>query len=174
MTSSRYRIEPLGDHHDRAAFSCGVEALDRYFHRQVRQDVRRKVAAAFVLYDSESERVAGYYTLSASSLEPSQLPEDIVRRLPYYRDFPAILIGRLAVAESYQGEGFGRRLLSNALERSLEQSHQIGAMMVVVDAKDDAARRFYERYDFERFVTEPYRLFLPMQRIAQLVRGSET
>lgn len=171
MTSSRYRFEPLGTHHDRAAFSCGVEALDLYFHRQVLQDIQRKLAAAFVLFDSESEHVAGYYTLSASSFEPSQVPEDIIRKLPYYRDFPAILIGRLAVAESYQGEGFGRRLLSNALERSLEQSHQIGAMAVIVDAKDDAARRFYERYDFKRFVTDPYRLFLPMQRIVTLVEG---
>lgn len=172
MTSSRYRFEPLGPHHNRRTFSCGVESLDSYFHRQVSQDVRRRLAAPFVLYDSELEHVAGYYTLSASAVEPIQLPEELVRKLPHYRDFPAILIGRLAVDANYQGAGFGRRLLSNALERSLEQSYQIGAMAVIVDAKDDAARRFYERHDFERFVTDPYRLFVPMQHIAKLVEGT--
>jgi ribosomal protein S18 acetylase RimI-like enzyme len=83
---------------------------------------------------------------------------------------PAILIGRLAVDRRYRGQGLGRLLLVDALLRSLAISRQVGAMAVVVDAKDDAARSFYEQYGFTRFVDHDNRLFLPMATIAQLER----
>jgi GNAT superfamily N-acetyltransferase len=168
VSTDRYRVELLGGSYDRAAFTCGVGALDRYLQQQAGQDTRRKVAVVFVLIDTHRESIVGYYTLSACSIEPSDLPRTVTRKLPHYRDFPAVLLGRLAILTRYQSQGFGRRLLVDALKRSLDQSNHIGAMAVIVDAKDESAVRFYERYGFQPFVTDRYRLFLPMQDILRL------
>jgi GNAT superfamily N-acetyltransferase len=161
-------VEPLGSDHDRAAFSCGVAALDRYLKRQASQDARNRVAAPFVLRAADSPRIIGYYTLSATTLELKELPAEVVRRLPRYPLLPAVLIGRLAVDREFAGQGWGKVLLVDALRRSLAQSAQIAAMAVVVDALDDAARGFYERYGFQELIEHQSRLFLPMKTIEQL------
>ncbi len=161
-------VEPLGSDHDRAAFSCGVAALDGYLKRQASQDARNRVAAPFVLRAADSPRIIGYYTLSAATLELKELPADVVRRLPRYPLLPAVLIGRLAVDREFAGQGWGKVLLVDALRRSLAQSAQIAAMAVVVDALDDAARGFYERYGFQELIEHQSRLFLPMKTIEQL------
>lgn len=161
-------VEPLGSDHDRAAFSCGVAALDGYLKRQASQDARNRVAAPFVLRAADSPRIIGYYTLSAATLELKELPADVVRRLPRYPLLPAVLIGRLAVDREFAGQGWGKVLLVDALRRSLAQSAQIAAMAVVVDALDDAARGFYERYGFQQLIEHQSRLFLPMKTIEQL------
>lgn len=118
--------------------------------------------------------VAGYYTLAAFGITPASLPSEVTRRLPRYDQFPATRIGRLAVDRRYQGQGLGQRLLMHALESGYRAAPEIAAMAVVVDAKDDAARRFYERYGFERFLDDEYRLYLPMATIEQLVRGAQS
>ncbi len=96
-------VEPLRKDHIRLPFACGTESLDRYFHQQAVQDARRKAAAVFVLTSEQGDAVLGYYTLSATSIDSSELPEGIARKLPRYPRLPAILIGRLAVAQNYQG-----------------------------------------------------------------------
>jgi hypothetical protein len=68
MTPARFRLEPLGDAHDRSAFHCGEEALDRYFGTQATQDIRRRVANCFVIVEAATDQLAGYYTLSATSI----------------------------------------------------------------------------------------------------------
>ncbi len=157
-------IEPLGKEHDRESFTCGVEALDYYFKKLASQDVKRHVAATFVLTVGERE-VAGYYTLSSTAILLEDLPAVIAKKLPKYKHVPATLLGRLAVSQRHRGHDFGDLLLVDAIKRSLQQSHEVGAMAVVVDAKDDAARSFYRHYDFIPFPQIPYRLFLPMDTI---------
>lgn len=171
MTQERHRFEPLGKHHNRAAFASGDEALDQYFRQQVGQEQRRRVVAVYVLYDVAENTVIGYYTLSATGVQLEGLPAETARKLPRYPIVPAILFGRLAVDARYQGQGFGALLLIDALRRC-HAVNQIGAVAVVVDAKGDAARRFYERYGFRPFAEDAYRLFLPMATIAQLVPTS--
>ena len=168
MTEGRFRFEPLGSHHDRPSFSCGVEALDRYFHQQAGQDVRNKVATIWVLVDTDSTAIAGYYTLSATSIALTSLPPELRKRLPRYPTLPAILLGRLAVDTRYRGQRLGELLLFNALRRSLALSDSLAAMAVLVEAKDDNARRFYERYGFLRFVDDEHRLLMPMKHIERL------
>lgn len=163
-----YVFEPLSQDHNRAAFSCGVEPLDRYVRQHASQDIRRRVAAVFVAHESMSNVVCGYYTLSAFGINPVSLPTEITRRLPRYDSLPATLVGRLAVDQDQQGQGLGRQLLMDALERSLQATEQIASMAVVVDAKDDAARRFYERFGFQRFLDNDYRLYIPMATVGQL------
>ena len=167
MTGFRYQTERLDDHHDRSAFSCGVEALDRYFREQAGQDLRRKLTVPYILTDRATAAIIGYYTLSTASLFPESLPQKMTRKLPHYESFPAILVGRLAVDRRYQGEAFGGLLLQDALQRCLETGRHIGVMAVVVDAKDDAARAFYEHFGFRRFADDEYRLYLPITEIPQ-------
>ena len=166
-----YHVEPLGSQHDRLAFSSGVAPLDQYFRERAGQDRRRDVASVFAPRVGDAPEVAGYYTLSAISIEPVSLPPALAKRLPRYPTLPAFLVGRLAVDRRYQGQGIGRRLLMSALGRSLELRTQIGAIGVIVDAKDDAARAFYEHYDFQRFEDNPYRLILSMKTMEQLLGG---
>src|SRR5688572_22960709 len=125
-------VEPLDRRHDRATFRCGVDELDQYFWQRAGQVSRRRVAAVFVLLGADAERVAGYYTLSATSVPRTHLPDSASRSLPRYQAVPAILLGRLAIDEQYQGQGLGRFLLMNALERSLSSSSQVAAYAVVV------------------------------------------
>ena len=162
-----YVIEPLGRQHDRSLFQCGVEALDRYLHERARQEAAKRVAAPFVLID-KTNRVLGYYTLSATSIDLGDWPEDIARKLPKYHVTPATLLGRLAVDERHQGLGLGEHLLLDALFRSWSLSDQIGSVAVIVEAKDDRARAFYLRYGFLTFPERPHRLFIPMESIARL------
>jgi GNAT superfamily N-acetyltransferase len=168
MSDLDYSIEPLGSHHDLAAFSCGVEQLDTYLQRQARQDSRNDFAVPFALIDKKSGAIAGYYTLSSLHIEMSELPPEITKKLPKYPTAPATLLGRLAVDKKYQGKKLGEMLLMDALYRSLNLSHEIASMAVVVDAKDEKARSFYERYDFIRFPNSPLRLFLPMKTIVKM------
>lgn len=164
--ASDYLIEPLGSHHNRTAFESGVESLDRYFYTSVGQDAKKRVAAPFVLLDRTNGNVAGYYTLSATSINLGDLPTAISLKLPKYPVVPAILLGRLAVDKNYRGKRLGEMLLMDALNRCLKS--EIAAMAVVVDALDDSARSFYEHYQFIQFPDYPNRLFLPMTTIAKV------
>jgi GNAT superfamily N-acetyltransferase len=159
------KVEPLGAPHDRASFSCGVEPLDRYFHGQASQDARKHIAAPFVLVLPDG-KIAGYYTLSSTAIQAPDLPPDISRKLPRYPLIPAILLGRLAVNQRHRGLGFGRFLLADALFRSV--TSEIASFAVVVDARDETARRFYERESFLAFPEQPMKLFRPMADIAAL------
>ena len=164
-----FQVQPLGPHHNRADFSCGVEPLDNYLKRQAGQDVKKRVAAVFVLSPNGRE-IAGYYTLAQFSVELGTVPQHIAKTLPKYPMVPAALIGRLAVSTVSRGQGLGEILLMDALHRSLLLSAQIASTAVIVDAKDDQARRFYVKYGFLELPGITGRLFLPMKSIERLFR----
>jgi GNAT superfamily N-acetyltransferase len=165
-------IEPLARHHDRKAFSCGKESLDRYLKQQARQDARRHAAAPFVAVAGKGDSViCGYYTLSAYGVDPGELPEATIKKLPRYPLLPATLLGRLAVDQSQRGRGLGEFMLMDALSKALAQSEQIAATAVIVDALDEEAWRFYHHFNFTPFPERRDRLFLPMSAIAVLFAG---
>jgi GNAT superfamily N-acetyltransferase len=161
-------VASLEKAHDRKSFDCGNEDLNRYLREQARQDAEKRVAAPFVLTQPGNHTVLGFYTLSASIIPVEELPPDLMKRLPRYGQLPVTLLGRLAVDRTVGGQGIGEFLLVDALRRSLEGAHQIAAMAVIVDAKDDRAESFYRHFDFLPFQQTPLRLFLPMTQIAKL------
>ena len=167
-TASAWQIEPLAKRHERANFSCGAEALNRYLHQQARQDAEKHVAAPFVLIEPPSAQVLGYYTLSASIFDVADIAADLARKLPRYPQLPVTLIGRLAVHERLKGQGCGALLLMDALHRSLAHAAGIAAMAVVVDAKDEAAADFYRHFGFRPLQRDTRRMYLPMQTVAAL------
>ena len=168
-----FRREILGPQHERlrAAFSCGVEPLDRYLQQQAGQDARKYVAAPYVLL-SEDGRIAGFYTLSADNIRSDDLSPDLIKKLklPRYNAFPARLIGRLARDQSFKAQGLGRVLLADALQVALETSKTIASLAVLVDAKDEKARRFYSSFGFLSFPETANRLFIPMKTVQESVR----
>lgn len=162
-------VVPLDDDHDRAAFTCGVETLDRYFHTQAGQDVRRRANGVFVLADRvQPERVLGYYTLCATALPPGDVPEAARKQIPRYPLVSATLIGRLAVAKDRQGQRLGAVLLADALRRALASAETVGSSMIVVDALDEGAVGFYAAHGFIQ-LPESLRLVLPMRVVERLV-----
>jgi predicted GNAT family N-acyltransferase len=165
-------IAPLGDAHDRAGFTCGVESLDRYLQTQAGQDVRRRANGVFVLTDkAEPDRVLGYYTLCATALRPGDVPEAARKHIPRYPLVSATLLGRLAVAIDRQGQKLGAVLLADALRRALVTAETVGSSMVVVDALDDSAAAFYSAHGFVR-LPESLRLILPMRLVERMVASS--
>jgi ribosomal protein S18 acetylase RimI-like enzyme len=160
-------IEPLRKGHDRSAFSCGVDALDRYLRDQAGQDARRNVATVFVAVESDSEVVHGFYTLSMAGVGLDLLPGDLVRKMPRYPSVPAVRLGRLAVHADAKGRGLGSRLLMDAMARSLQSEIAWAAM--VVDANDEAARGFYRKFGFLSLLDDGNHLFLPRKTIEALL-----
>lgn len=123
------------------------------------------MAAPFVLLLADGT-IAGYYTLSSTSVQLAELPVQTVRKLPRYPLVPATLLGRLAVDRRQQGKGYGRFLLADALYRAARS--EVASFAVIVDAKDDSARRFYERESFLALPDQPMKLFRPMADIRRL------
>jgi len=162
---AEYRIEPLAARHDRSAFRCGVAELDTYLQRQAGQDMKRKLAAVFVLI-TDGKSIAGDYTLSAHSILAAELPLPLAQKLPRF-PLPVTLLGRMAVVQSLQGSVLGEFLLLHALERAARSSQQVASWAVIVDAKA-GARDFYLKHDFLPFPARPERLFLPMKTIESM------
>lgn len=155
--------------HNRSDFDSGSEPLDRYIRERAASDTRKRVSVCYVLVaDDDPSQILGYYTLSNSSVELTDLPSAVSKRLPKYPTVPATLLGRLAVDSHQRGQRFGEHLLVDALGRALETADSIGSALVIVDAKDESAVKFYERYEFIPLGGEGQRLFLPMGTVAKL------
>lgn len=158
--SGRFRIEVRTRQHARTDFHSGSDALDGYLQRQMSQDTRRRVTACFVAMDARSDKLAGYYTLSATSITLQSL-EAQAKLLPGYPHVPAALLVRLAVSEQHQGRGLGSALLVDALERALRV--EMGVYAMLIEAKDNGAQAFYEHFGFIPLPQRgTRRLMLPM------------
>jgi ribosomal protein S18 acetylase RimI-like enzyme len=159
------RIEALAKNHDRRAFTCGVEALDVYLQRYARQHADANISRTYVAVNGSS--VQGFYSLAMSGIHRENLPIKYVSRFPDF-PLPVARLARLAVAVSFQRQGLGELLLADALRRCLQISEAIGMLGVIVDAKDEKARGWYERYEFERLPDAPLTLWLPVAAISAL------
>jgi ribosomal protein S18 acetylase RimI-like enzyme len=156
-----FYIRPLDAAVDTAAFHCGHPALDEYLRRYASQDVRREVARVFVATpEGDEERVAGFFTLSAGSVNCADLPEALTRKLPRY-PIPAALLGRLAVDQTFQGQGLGSILLADACRKVVQASQVLAVVGIIVDAKDAADISFYRHFGFVSLPGMPDRLLLP-------------
>ncbi len=164
---SKYNIEPLGNH-DRATFSCGQADLDRYIREQASQDAKRGLASVFVVTAKDDpKQILAYYTLSSRELKLEQLPEEIAKKAGKYGRVGVTLLGRMAVAENYQGTGLGALTLMNALHKSLLAASEVASLAVFVEAVDSAAANFYRKYGFIQLPEDKHKLLLPMKSIAK-------
>lgn len=160
-------ISLLDKTHIRTNFECEEPSLTDYIKTQASQDIKRKLAACFVMAD-ENLQVLAYYTLSSHSLGREQIPAKYLKKLPSNYHAPVILLGRLARDLKVKGKGFGEYLLLDALYRAYELSESsLGAMAVVVDPINKVAEDFYRSYGFV-LLPDSQKMFLPMNVIKQL------
>ena len=148
------------DVHDRHGFDCGVPELNDYLKRLAEQHRRKGVSTPFVLVDTDApSRILGYYCLSAAQVDAAELREGDRKKLPRY-PVPCFRLGRLAIRKDLLGQGIGKLLLACAVDRCLKARSDVAAYALIVDAKDENARQFYEHYGFTAFAGEPMTLYL--------------
>jgi GNAT superfamily N-acetyltransferase len=160
-------IERLGRQHDRTTFGCGQPLLDDWLKLRAGQYEKKNLARTYVAVRPGDTAVRGYYAISSHRVAFEALPDDQAKGLPRI-DVPVILLGRLAVDRSCQGQGLGALLLIDALRRAQFLADRIGIRALEVDAIDDAARDFYQRFGFTPLADAPRHLYLPLQAIRGL------
>jgi len=171
---AEFIVEPLVKAHKRAAFSCGNPQLDQYMRELARQQHRGGGTRVYVMRHIPTDKVAGFYTLSATSVETASLPERLAKGLPRYDLQAAILIGQLARDVAFRGTEVGRWLLRDALQRCVSiQQTQLGAVVVVVDAVDEHTVLFYQGFGFISFDAIPDKLYIPIATIRTVTAAPE-
>jgi len=156
---SEFRIERYTQQ-NRDQFDCGEDALNQYLKTRLTQDVKRRFATCYLLVENASNRIAGFYTLSAGGMDLSDIDEKRRKKLPRYPSVPMIRMGRLAIDKEFQGNKLGSVLVYDAVKRSA--AADIGSYAVVVDAKDERAAEFYQRHGFIPLLSNRLILFLPI------------
>ena len=154
-------IAPLDGSHDRAAFDCGVPALNHYLRSYALQNQKRGIVRNYVTTRSGESSIVAYYSLVYASIDQSLLPAKVVKGLGRY-DIPTMLLARLAVDRREQGVGLGRALLKDAILRTMQAAQIAGLKLLLVHAKDEAAAAFYRKHGFEQVLGDPLKLFLPV------------
>ena len=161
-------IEPFERRrHDRSGFDCGVPLLNDWLATKAGQFDRKDLARTYVLVAPGEPSVKGYYSLSSHAVVFEALPKDQTKGLPQI-DVPVVLLGRLAVDRSLQGQHLGEYLLIDALRRAEYLATKIGIRAIEVHAINDAAKGFYTKYGFFSLVDDPHHLFLPMTVVRKL------
>ena len=160
-----WREEALTRNHDRASFDCGVPALNEYLQRYARQNHESGGAKTFVAVTPETPAIVlGYYTISPGAIAFAKTPATITKRLGRY-EVPVFRLGRLAVSRAVQGRGLGGDLLLAAGERALAVAQEVGGVALAIDAKDERAAAWYERFGALRLLADPLKLVLPLDTI---------
>lgn len=166
---AEWLIERLDRSHIRAEFRCGKTPLDHFLHALVSQYEKRKLGRTYVAVRPAEKRVLGYYTLASGAVSFQNLPRPAARKLPQH-PVPVALLARLAVDQAVQGTGLGKLLLLDALRRCLDLSSQLGIHAVEVDALDEQAKIFYEKFGFVALQDSELHLYLPLATIEQAFR----
>jgi len=159
-------IEKLRREHVLDSFDCGKEDLNRFLKRQAWSNQQARSAQTYVL--AKDLTVLGYYSLAAGSVSHDAATERVKKGLARH-PIPVILLARLAIDASLQGKAIGPALLKDALLRAAQAADTIGARALLVHAKDDNAKGFYEHFNFESSQSDPYHLLLIMKDLMRLV-----
>ena len=158
-------VEKLRPDHELAGFDCGKDELNRFLHRYALTSQQANSAQTYVV--CRDKAVIGYYSLTVGSVGHAEAPERVKKAMPRY-PIPVLILARLAVDKSLQGQGLGKALLKDALLRTVQAAHVVGIRALPVHAKDDEAKAFYERHDFDPSPTDPYHLFILTKDLQKL------
>lgn len=166
-TKRRWVIQKLDRSHMVESFDCGHEALNRYIARFALINQSSGSAQTYVAIIDE--KVIGYYSLAVGAVAHAEAPPRIVKGLAHH-PVPVMLLARLAVDNAFKGKGLGADLLHDALARTLQAADIAGIRAVIVHAKGDHARRFYEHFDFDPSPTDAYHLYLLIKDLRKTAR----
>jgi len=161
VASDRFVVETLNEQHNRAAFRCSGHQITNYFRRHALVNAQSRIANAWAVRDRDTDLVVGFYTLSTISVDFNALPEQFSVNLPRY-PVPAVLLGRMGVDRRYERQGFGRRLVIDALMRVYH--HGVMAVYgMVVDPKEGVRDFYIQNFNFLPLADGSARLFLHLQ-----------
>lgn len=162
-------IEPLGDDHNRAAFSCGRDYIDRQFHSRLDSQIKDNLARAFVAVEPGKKEILGFYVLRSHEIEAYRVPDQWGGMIETHTlgSVPSAFIALFATRERVQGRGIGRAMMADALRRIKRTSLEtMGIYAVVLDALDQQAFAFYEKLGFQALDPHcPMRMFYPVSQI---------
>jgi GNAT superfamily N-acetyltransferase len=161
------RVEKLRRDHVVEGFDCGKEPLNKFLIRNALQSQQSNASQTYVAV--EAAGIIGYHTLVVGEVAYAQASERLKKGLARH-PIPIMVLARLAVSRNRQGRGIGPALLKDALLRTLQAADIAGIRAFAVHAKDDAARAFYEHFDFAPSPTDPMHLFLLLKDIEALTK----
>jgi len=162
------QIEAL-DRHQRNKFDCGEEALNIFLQTLARQQQEKGISKTFVLVDlSMPETIIGFFSLMACEVVSDNLPLAFARKYP--SKAPGAKLARLAVDRTHQGKGYGQLMMIEAMKKAQLVAENIGIIGFFVDAKNHAARSYYEQFGFISFREQPLEMFLPMATLRQVLK----
>lgn len=167
MSDAR-RVEKLRRDHPVEGFDCGREELNRYLSRYAWQNQQAGSAQTYV--GIVGEVIIGYHTLGVGHVALEDAPERLKKGLAKH-PVPIMLLARLAIDRRWQGQGVGKALLRDALQRTLQAADIAGIRAFAVHAKDEEARRFYEHFDFVSSPTDPMHLFVLLKDVRRIILG---
>lgn len=165
MEKPGWLIQKLDRSHIAETFDCGYEDLNRYIARFALNNQAAGSAQTYVA--TADKKVVGYYSLAVGAVAHSQAPVRMTKGLARH-PVPVMLLARLAVDITVKGNGLGATLLHDALARTLQAADIAGIRAVIVHAKNDNARRFYEHFDFDPSPTDSYHLYLLVKELRKL------
>jgi GNAT superfamily N-acetyltransferase len=164
--SAALRIEKLRRDHPVDGFDCGKEPLNRFLSRHALQSQQAGASTTYVAM--HGHQLVGFYSLAYGHVEYADAPERLTKGLARH-PVPVMLLARLAVARSYHGKRIGAGLLKDAMLRTLQAADIAGLRAILAHAKDDAARVFYERFEFVPSPTDPHHLMVLLKDVRALV-----
>jgi predicted N-acetyltransferase YhbS len=156
--------EPLATAHDASAFDCGVLPLNDWLKRRALANQAAGASRTYVA--CQAQMVVGYYALAAASVARAEATGGLRRNMPDLT--PMMVIGRLAIDTSAKGQGLGAALLKDAVLRVLQAANMVGIRGVLVDAIDDTARAFYEKFGFRRSTAFPLKLMITVDEAQRM------
>ena len=159
-------VEKLDATHDVESFECGKEPLDRFLKRFALANQKADSARTYVA--CRGLTVLAYYSLAAGAVEHADAPLRVGKGLARH-PIPVMVLARLAVDLTWQGRGLGKALVKDALLRTAAAADIAGIRALLVHAKDDEARGWYEALEFEPSPTDPYHLFLLMKDLRAML-----
>jgi GNAT superfamily N-acetyltransferase len=160
--TASFRIEKLNRTHAVEQFTCGQPELDRFLIRHALQAQQANSSQTYVAVGDDE--VIGYYTIVAGEVHHANAPERVIKGMPRH-PIPLLVLARLAVHSTRQGQGIGAGLLLDALGRTLQVADVIGVRALAVHATDDRAADFYRHFGFTPSPTDPRHLFMIMKDI---------
>ncbi|HWB99699.1 MAG TPA: GNAT family N-acetyltransferase [Bryobacteraceae bacterium] len=172
MTLPAWHEEPISRKHDREAFDCGVEDLNIFLQRYARQSHDRGAAKTFVAVDnSDNQTILGYYSLAPGALAYASTPEMMRRGLARH-EVPGFRLARIATHLRLQGQGLGGQLLAAAARRCLRASTEVGGVLLMIDATNERAARWYASYGAIPLNDAPLTLVMSLATFAQELKSA--
>lgn len=167
MSGAGYEsVKKLGASDAVDAFDCGHPAQNQFLQRYALVNQKANSAQTYVCCNNGE--VVGFYSLAVGSVDPESAPSRVSKGLARHA-VPVMILARLAVDQAHQRKGLGQALLKDALLRTAQAADIAGVRALLVHAKDEAARQWYESWEFEPSPTDSFHLFLMLKDMKALL-----